>query len=255
MSIDVRVDTSELQALVKQLEGLNARGISFANQRATNNVAFKVRAEWMRKAGEVLDRPRPFTRNAMLVRKASRSNPVATVFVRDEASGGIAPAVYLQQQVLGGQRRMKRSDRALQAAGLLPPGFVALPGAGITLDSNGNIRASQIKRILAAVRANQSSAGGSKPAQQKQRRGVAVFALAEQHGKLRPGVYERRGRDIKPLLVFLRAGRYQPRFDIFEYARDVLQREAVPEYRAALTAEIERALAKAARATGTGASP
>ena len=43
MSIDVRVDTSELNGLVKQLERLNARGISFATQRATNNVAFKVR--------------------------------------------------------------------------------------------------------------------------------------------------------------------------------------------------------------------
>lgn len=251
--IDVRIDTRELDGLVKQLEGLNARGISFATGRATNNVAFKMRSEWAQKAGEVFDRPTRFTRNAMLVRKATRQNPVARVFVRDEAGDGVPPQRYLQQQVVGGERRLKRSERALQSSGMMPPGFFIVPGQGAKLDGSGNVRAGQITRILSALRSSndalQNQTDNSR--QRAQRRNAPViFALQAPRGRLQPGVYERRGRSITPLLIFVRSARYQPRFDIFQYAREVMSREAVPEFRAALTAEIERALAKAARGSG-----
>ena len=267
MSIDVRVDTSELRGLVKQLEALNKRGISFATQRDTNNVAFKVRDEWKAKAAQVFDRPTAFTRNAALVQQAGKGGDrsgrgfrrtgteAARIFIRDEAAG-ITPQVYLQQQVLGGERRLKRSERALQAGGFLPPGFIAVPGAGAKLDGSGNVRAGQITRILSALRAS-NDAGQNQTersaAKNKRRGGAVIFALSAQRGRLPPGVYERRGRAITPLLIFVRSGRYQPRFDIFQFARDTFNREALPEFQRQLVAEIDRALAKAARAAGTGA--
>ena len=120
MSIDVRVDTSELQGLVKQLRSLNERGISFATGRATNNVAFKIRDGWKSRAQQVFDRPTRFTANSVLVRRATKANPIARVFLRDEAGNGIAPQVYLQQQVLGGERRLKRSEVALEVVNFDP---------------------------------------------------------------------------------------------------------------------------------------
>lgn len=256
MSIDVRVDTSELDGLVKRLQRLNARGISFATKRATNNVAFKVRDAWKTKAAQVFDRPTPFTRNSVLVQRAGTfrsasgftgtGTEVARVFIRDEAAG-IAPQVYLQAQVLGGERRLKRSERALQARGLLPPGHVVVPGQGAKLDSYGNVRAGQITRILSALQAS-NDAGQNQTPRSKARRGAGViFALPAQHGRLLPGVYERKGREIKPLLIFVRGARYRPRFDIFQYAADVVRREAVPEMRKQVVSEIERALARAGR--------
>lgn len=264
MSIDVRVDTSELQGLVKQLERLNARGISFATQRATNNVAFKVRDAWKAKAAQVFDRPTPFTRNAVLVQRAGtfRSSSgftgtgteVARVFIRDEAAG-ITPQVYLQQQVVGGERRLKRSERALQAAGVLPAGFFVVPGEGVKLDNFGNVRPGQITRILSALRASNDPGQNQterSAARRRRSNAAVIFALPAPRGRLLPGVYERRGRAITPLLIFVRGARYRPRFDIFQYAREVVQREAVPEMRKQVVSEIDRALAKAARAAGNG---
>ena len=265
MSIDVRVDTSELQGLVKQLERLNARGISFATQRATNNGAFKVRDAWKTKAAQVFDRPTPFTRNAVLVQRAGtfRSSSgftgtgteVARVFIRDEAAG-ITPQIYLQQQVVGGERRMKRHERALQAAGVLPAGFFVVPGEGVKLDNFGNVRPGQITRILSALRASNDPGQNQterSAARRRRSNAAVIFALPAPRGRLLPGVYERRGRAITPLLIFVRGARYRPRFDIFQYAREVVQREAVPEMQKQVVSEIDRALAKAARAAGNGA--
>jgi hypothetical protein len=264
VSIDVRVDASELDGLVKQLQRLNARGISFATQRATNNVAFKVRDAWKTKAAQVFDRPTPFTRNAVLVQRAGTfrsasgftgtGTEVARVFIRDEAAG-ITPQVYLQQQVVGGERRLKRHERALQAAGVLPSGFFVVPGEGVKLDNFGNVRPGQITRILSALRASndagQNQTDNSR-AKARRRNAAVIFALPAQRGRLLPGVYERRGRAITPLLIFVRGARYRPRFDIFQYAREVVQREAVPEMQKQVVSEIDRALAKAARAAGNG---
>ena len=248
MSIDVRVDTSELNGLVRQLKGLNERGISFATGRATNNVAFKIRDGWKSMAQQVFDRPTRFTINSVLVRRATRANPHARVFIRDQAGAGIAPEVYLQQQVLGGERRLKRSEVALQALGVLPPGFRAVPGKGLRLDSSGNVPGRAMKAII-----DQLNKGGNTGDR-------GVFALSAPRGKLLPGVYRRRQkgkqeRSVTPLLIFVRSPRYAARLEIFDFARDVMRRESVPEFRAALTAEIERALAKAARSAGTGATP
>jgi len=258
VSIDVRVDTSELQGLVKQLRSLNERGISFATGRATNNVAFKIRDAWKTKAAQVFDRPTPFTRNAVLVRRATKANPIARVFLRDEAGNGIAPQVYLQQQVLGGERRLKRSEVALRSMGYLPPGFAVVPGNGTRLDSSGNVSGRTMKAILDQLGKRNTGDRG-------------VFALRAPRGKLLPGIYRRRNessriakgaakgtwdrqRFVVPLLIFVKVPRYAKRFEIFDFARDVMRREAVPEFRAALTAEIDRALAKAARAAGNGAA-
>lgn len=243
MSIDVRIDTSELQALVKQLEGLNARGISFATGRATNNVAFKIRDGWKEKSKQVFNSPTRFTENSVLVRRATKANPIARVFFRDEAGDGIAPQVYLQQQVLGGDRRLKRSEVALRSLGVLPSGFRAVPGNGLRLDRNGNVPGRTMKAILDEL---------SKPPNTGDR---GIFALRAPRGKLLPGIYRRRydgrreiARFVIPLLIFVRNPRYTARLPIFDFARDVMRREAVPEMRKAVTAEIERALAKAARA-------
>lgn len=264
MSIDIRVDTSELNGLVKQLQDLNERGISFATGRATNNVAFKVRDAWKTKAAQVFDRPTPFTRNAVLVQRAGtfRSSSgftgtgteVARVFIRDEAAG-ITPQIYLQQQVVGGERRLKRHERALQAAGVLPAGFFVVPGEGVKLDNFGNVRPGQITRILSALRASNDPGQNQterSAARRRRSNAAVIFALPAPRGRLLPGVYERRGRAITPLLIFVRGARYRPRFDIFQYAREVVQREAVPEMRKQVVSEIDRALAKAARSAGNG---
>lgn len=247
MSIDIRVDTRELQGLVTQLKALNERGVSFATGRATNNVAFKIRDGWNEKAQQVFDRPTRFTQNSVLVRRATRANPFARVFIRDQAGNGIPPEVYLQQQVLGGERRLKRSEVALQSIGVLPAGFRAVPGQGLRLDSSGNVPGRTMKALI-----DELQKGGNTGDR-------GVFALPAPRGKLLPGIYRRRQKNarerfVTPLIIFVRSPRYVKRLEIFDYARDVLQREGPAEFRSALTAEIERALAKAARAAGNGAA-
>jgi hypothetical protein len=280
--IDVRIDTSELQGLVKQLEGLNARGIKFATQRAVNNAAFKVRDDWKSKAEQVFDRPTTFTRNAVLVQRAGTfkstkgfvgtgNDQVARVFLRDEAKGGVSPQVYLQQQAIGGSRSDKRFERALRAQGLLPRGMQTFPTTESPLDAFGNFEGGYKKKIMAQLRVfrdqlqNESDESRDRKERRAERKGVRLarlFVLQTKKGRMPAGIYERVGFNfggqnvsaVRMIIAYGRIASYRPRFPIFDYARAVWQRESVPEFRAALTAEIDRALAKAARAAGNGAS-
>jgi len=73
------------------------------------------------------------------------------------------------------------------------------------------------------------------------------ISLPQARGRLPAGVYERRGNALVPQMIFVRSARYTERFPIFDFARQVLQREAAPEMRTQVEAEIKRALARAAK--------
>ena len=175
---------------------------------------------------ETFDRPTPYTVNATFVRPATKADPVAWVGFKDDWGKGTPAARYLLPNVEGGPRRDKRMERQLRAAGLLPAGMFAVPGEEASLDAYGNMRRSEVVRILSQTRAfgeqgytaNRSDSARSR---KKRRRNGYFAALPGNAGGLPPGIYQRDGADARPVVIFVRAPSYRPRFrfhDIVERA-------------------------------------
>lgn len=231
---------------------LSPRALNFAQTRAVNRMAFGVRAEWASTAGSVFDRPTTITRNAFLVRPASRSKPEAVVFIRDEVGKGTPPSIYLQAQIGGGARALKRFETLLVAAGAMLPGDQAVPAQGARLNAQGNIPASVYNRILSALRAQGDSLQNqtARSAARKKRRGDApIFAVPRKTGGLRPGIYQRTGRGVKIIIAFVRTGTYKPILRTKEIGERVFSRDAGR----IMGEEIEQELDRAARLLATTA--
>ena len=147
--------------------------------------------------------------------------------------GGTPAWKYLGPQVHGGGRRKKGFERALERAGVLRAGEYAVPSRFAPLDGNGNMKPGLITRILSDVGANPDpmSNTSAKNRKRRQGRGKGTFFVVRNRGKLHAGIYFRLGlRDIRPVLLFVGAPHYQPRFPYYEVAHEVIPRAAIEHF-------------------------
>lgn len=209
---------------------------------AKNDAARAAESALYRAQRAVFDRPTPYTAPAgpgssggsVRVVFAGRSSADAFVFIRGpgQVPGGAIPhQSYLRAQILGGSRRLKRLEVALQRAGAMPAGAFAIPagaaagrtggGGGARMDAYGNMSRGQVVQLIAYFggfgpgnkRANSTDRTRAKLARDRKRRGsgpfVAVpgsgyvdtarevtrgreyFAVKERRGGLAPGIWER----------------------------------------------------------------
>ena len=183
------------------------------------------------------------------------------------ASSNLPPGKPLKAEVAGGARRAKRSEVLLQRAGLLPAGWLTVPGRAAQLDAYGNMARGQILQILSwfqaypatnvragrrrnSARDNLTDKGKAKKiAGTRSRAGLEFFCIqpGQRRGGLKPGIYERRlanarfsGPVARPrlVLVFVPRAAYQQRFDFVEQAQRAVA-QAMP---AAFAAAFRRAL-------------
>lgn len=171
-----------------------------------------------------LDRPNPFTLNSVRVKPATKAKLEAEVWLKDDWGSGTAPAHYLAPQESGGDRSLKRFERALLARRLLPAGMFVVPGAGAKLDAYGNMSKGQIVQILSALGAAEMTSGyaANRTARSVQRRGkknMAQYFVGRAAGGKGPlGVWQRfsfaHGGAIKPVMVFVRRPHYHKRLEI-----------------------------------------
>ncbi len=231
------------------LAGVEARqkDVEFWHVAALTATAQDVQAAEVAKASEVFDRPTRFTLNAFYIKPATRSEPVAEVRFK-EGFGSIPAWRFLGPQVEGGGRVKKSHERALERAGILRPGEYVVPGRGVTLDANGNMKGGEITRILSQLGAAEHSAGYDANATKKslaraKRKGVGRYILlrpdlgdprSKVYGRrAHPGIYWRKGgREIVPVLIFVKPPRYTKRFPFYETARQVVQRRYAANFRA-----------------------
>lgn len=207
-----------------------------ATMQALNRLAFDARKAWQDEASRVFDRPTPLTRGAALYTKATRQKLTAEIFVRDDAFKGTPPEKYLAPQVVGGARRVKRSERALQAIDILRAGQLTVPGAGAKLDQYGNMRGGELNRLLTQLRAssdqyqNQTKTSvARRRRKQKGKRGGEYFAVVKQRGRLKPGVYERFqfgfGSAVRAILRFVDSATYKKRYSVYEVGQRVFEQK------------------------------
>lgn len=102
----------------------------------------------------------PFSLRSFNVIKASEDNLESRVSLRTDSPGkGTAYNKALGHLFDGGNRAWKRAEGAFLKIGLLPAGYIMVPGAGCPLDQFGNAPSSFIRQLLSYFGAAELNAG------------------------------------------------------------------------------------------------
>ncbi|CAL8474567.1 hypothetical protein [Caballeronia sp. S22] len=122
INLKVKVDTKSID---RNLTDLVRRQIPFAKAQAINAVAERVRAGEQANFKETFRAPSPFTVNSVAVRKATKSNPVATVYVKPIAAKYLLPYETGGVHTLNSRALLNPKNVRLNRYGQLPRGMVA----------------------------------------------------------------------------------------------------------------------------------
>lgn len=218
----------------------------FATARALNAAAYKAARDTKKEIGRVFDRPTPWVLNSVRYTKATKSKLEATIdFDFWGNKQGVTVAHVLRSSIIGGQRRLKRHEVALQRAGILPAGHAIVPGSGAKFDQHGNMSAGQIVQIMSWFKAfgeqgysaNMRDRGRRLARGNKKTgvRGFAYFLLRKRHGKLSPGIYQRTsfgslGSSVKPVMIFVPMPKYRRRLDFYGVAERSARKEFAAQF-------------------------
>ena len=240
----LKVEVKGLKELQASLYGFSERRFNAAIATALTRAGKYAQDQIKLQMQQDLDRPTPYTLNALRLWPARADNLVATVGFRDDGTGGRNANNYLLPNVEGGARVPKRVEAALRAIKALPEGWYAVPGQGAALDSYGNMSRGQVIQILSQLRVtltagySRNMAFGARKQLSAQRRAGGRFFVMPIGSKVQPGVYQREmfGKSITPVLVFVKQPNYSKRFDFFGMARRIAE--------ARLPVEIQRSVAE-----------
>ena len=223
--MQVKVEIKSLDEVKSWLKSIPEKQLPFALSKAVNDTAKEVKAELVNEMKRVFDRPTNYTLNSVFIKPATKRDLTAIVGFKEWGGKGTPASKYLAPQMFGGNRGLKRSERSLQRAGLLPSGMYWTPGKGARLNSHGNISGGQITQILSVLQASVDTAQNmTARSRVKNRKPREYFVGKPGGGRLPLGVYERRGRKIKPVLVFVKSPNYKPRFLFFETAEKTVNK-------------------------------
>lgn len=209
MRAELRLDTARLREAALAL----GRQAPFAKALTMTRTAVAARDDVSGQLATVFDAPTRFTVNSLKARPATKARPVAEVGFRDFAPKGTPAAKYLQPEVKGGPRRHKGFEQLLIRAGVMRRDEYAVPARGFPLDAAGNLPQGIVTRMLANLRASRDGTANTtaRSARRAARRKAATYFVPRRGGLAR-GVFERKGDQVRAVLIFVRAPTYRPRF-------------------------------------------
>lgn len=262
---------------MERMEEKIRRQAPFAGVKAANAMAKEIVAEQRATIARVFDRPRPNTVRSVGVRQyATKANPVVSVAINNgisrtaaeseydanlnqQGKNAIAPATYLTPQIKGGSRVAKRFERALQRAGLMPAGSLAVfakrSGA---LDQYGNLPGPKIVQILSwfqafpqgGYRMNMTARTKANLIAGKRKgmtHGIEYFRGGKGTG-VPDGIWERHylggpgGKSIiRPVLIYVSHANYRVRFDYEGIGAQLIERRLSDIVSAELAKALESA--------------
>ncbi|MCK9386047.1 MAG: hypothetical protein M0Q15_15670 [Nevskia sp.] len=248
--ITIQVDT---KATTRYLDDVQKKRIPIATQRALLKTAQAVKDAELVEMGRAFDRPTRWTLGSMKV-KATTKFEVA-VGILDPDGYYKRANYYLGTQIDGGARKVKAFERALQRMGVMPGGWMAVPGEKAKLDSYGNQSAGEIKQVLSWFNAAEPTAGSTQNMTQatrdrrrkgtKKKRGFEFFAVipgSRGAKNLRPGIYRRTsfgfGKAIEPIMIFIKSAGYQKRFNFRKVAETVVDKVFDSHFRTAFQRDV-----------------
>jgi hypothetical protein len=212
LTLDIR---SNVAQRMRELTNLEKQFAPIATAKALTFTAETVISVQRWKMTRVFSNPVNWTLNSLYLKPATVRDPEASVYFKDFAPKGVPAGKYLYPQIHGGTRATKSTERKLYP---FMAGYrFAMPGAGAKLDAHGNMKGSDLVRILSQVNALGGGANIS-PATKKRnkRRGIDSYFIPRPGSNLRLGVYKRTGRGVMPVLVFTSSATYKPRYPFYE---------------------------------------
>jgi len=221
VDLDLSGATKLTNALMKQ--------IPFAMAKALTLTAIQAQTDIVQAMMKVFDRPTPYTLNSTFVSPATKDRLESEVKLKDESYKGTPATKYLAPEVFGGTRNAKAGEVAMRRMLALAEGSFVVPGAGVKLDSYGNISAGTMTKILSAIHANPDYYANTTSKSRKRAiaagRNLDYFVGRSPSGARRLGVWERDGRNLHPILVFIdRAPTYRERLAFYEITQETYNR-------------------------------
>lgn len=241
--------TTTIEELSRALSSLGREQLPFALALAATRTAQRIQRAAKTALNQDLDSPTRTTLNSLFLKSATKRKPEATVWFKDAWNSGVPADAYLRPQVYGGKRKHKRFEKALIARGLMKGNQYAIPRPDV-LDSNGNVKGSQVMRILSGLGAAETVAGvtanasGSKRSKAKNNKRFFVATIGKASG-----VWERKqsafGSGVKLWFLFVdNEPSYKVRYDFFQIARDTVEQHYLTEFTTALDHAIKTAKPK-----------
>lgn len=236
--INVRHSGVSIADVAASMRGVQSYMVPYAAAtaltRTAKHAADKAVPDAMRAA---FSSPVSYTLKSLRVEPATKDNLSARVMVKNTADGGVAPENFLLPQVGGGGRKHKRAEAAMRYAGVLRAGQFAMPGEGLSLDANGNVKGAEVRTILTALKSiRAASSTGKKLRKGGKLKNDLFVGIPRGDDRPRPdGIWRREGHRIRALFVFTSKMRpYSRRLDF----NGVVQRVALERFRP----EFEKAL-------------
>ncbi len=260
MKVDIKFEG--LRELQSKMTDLEKNQMPFALAKALTKTAQDVKEAEIKQMKSSLDRPTPYTLNSLYIKPATKRDLSSMVYFKDRSGVGKGnPAAnFIQPQVEGGKRNLKRFESALRRIGVLPVGMYIAPGEACQLDAYGNIPGSFIVQILSYLRAfgeqgyranitDKRKAALKRGSKRKLgyeyfvSKGKGEWFGRQQH--LPPGIYKRvdfaAGSAIKPIMMFVKEPSYTKRFPFFETAQKVIDRNLKNNFNEAMAEVIRTA--------------
>ena len=231
--------------VIASVRDVPARIVPYAASTAlTRTAQHAAKIELPAEMRSVFGNPVAYTLNSLRIEPATKDTLSARVMVKTSAAG-VAPENFLFPQVEGGGRKHKRSEAAMRYAGVLGSGEFAMPGDGLSLDANGNVKGADVRTILAAMKnIGAASAHRSRTGKRIRQGGKLANDLfvGKPNGGNRPdGIWRREGQRIRALFVFTNdAPTYSKRLDFTGVVQRVALERFQPEFEKALNAMVAR---------------
>ena len=183
--------------------------------------------------------PVAYTLNSLRIEPATKDTLSARVMVKTSAAG-VAPENFLFPEVEGGVRKNKGLEAGLRYAGVLRAGQFAVPGAGMSLDANGNVKGADVRTILSALKGIRGGVGAKgQRAGRGKKLANDLFAGKPTGGNRPDGIWRREGRRLRALFVFTHgAPVYKKRLDFSGVVQRVALERFRPEFEKALQAMV-----------------
>lgn len=198
----IQIDARGMAEVQAALRGLAAQQLPYAMMTAINSTAFAVLKESRKRMESVFDRPTPLIKGATRVEKATKESLTATVYIDPKR------ASVLMTHEAGGKRGDQSLERYLQSKGWLPASYRAIPTDKMPLNSYGNPKVAEVRKIIAGL---PGISGGKGDARR------CFVIKAGQGGRLSPGIYRTlsrsKGAAIVKLYHFASRAEYKARLD------------------------------------------
>jgi len=246
--MQVSIQITGLKEAQAQL-GTQAKQATFAASRALNTTAYAINDRLKKDmASTFKGGATAYTLRAFSVTKADKATLTATVALRTDTQGAaLAYNKALGHLFTGGPRKYKKLEGWLRGRRLLPAGLTIAPGAGMPVDSYGNMRRAALTEMLGVIGAQltnlqvyrRTGAG-------KAQKAVGYFViLPGSKGGHHPGIYKRMqtgtSSAITPMVLYVNPANYRKFIDLDKLGREVVAQKFQP----AFDAELARALANA----------